>query len=102
VLRYSHMATPMLAKLAAAVKHTGGAGSMPREDAVLRRLVRVVVLSVITSAAMALVRWVLGRLAGQASGPVPTAGSNGAHGRGIPLSFDAWPPVPEAPQRSNG
>lgn len=69
----------------------------------MRSLVRLVALSVAASAALALARWALGRLAGEPGvpAPAPAPGNNGAGANGrVPMSFDSWPPVPEAPRRS--
>jgi hypothetical protein len=67
----------------------------------LRKLVRLAVLSAVASGALALARWALGRLAGEPGVPVPPTGNGSGSRRGLPMSFDSWPPVPEAPHRSS-
>lgn len=58
----------------------------------IRRSLRIVLRMALVAGAVALVRAVLGRLAGEPGVPRSTDGAAGD----VTMSFDAWPAVPQA------
>lgn len=73
----------------------------------LRGLLRLALLAGAFAALVALARKVMGGMAGEPGVAHPKTGAGSANGNGswqrggVPMSFDSWPPVPPAGQRSN-
>ena len=71
----------------------------------LRTVLRMVRRLVVGAGAAAALAWLARALLGRAAGE-PAVGTLGADGASVngsrrtPLSFDSWPSVPQAPQRS--
>ena len=77
----------------------------------LRRLVRLTLVAGAVAGIVAVARRLMGGLAGEpgtprsssfsgAGGPSSSNGGTTRPHSGVPMSFDSWPPVPPAPQRS--
>jgi len=95
------MVTPMLAKPGTTVKEVA--------IMLVRRVLRLALRLALVASMVALARAVVGWLAGDPGVPSgPGANGTGGGGRratshrGVPMSFDAWPAVPQAPSRSEG
>ncbi|MDE3087008.1 MAG: hypothetical protein KGJ77_09610, partial [Acidobacteriota bacterium] len=74
-----------------------GQGGTMRLGRLLRAMLRLVLGAGAAAGAAWLVRALLGRAAGEPAVATDGASANGS--RRTPLSFDSWPPVPQAPQR---
>ena len=106
------MVAPMLAKPGTTVKEV----AIMLVRWVLRVTLRLVLRLAVVAVILAVVRAVVGWLAGDPGVPAgpgangSAAGTNGSaggarrsgKGGGVPMSFDSWPAVPQAPARSEG